>query len=374
MPNKPFVFRVRVIVVGSFLIALAVALVYVTGPVAKVVRVVRDQAINAVPGSVIVDAEYQMELKSEIGGHIIKSALDEGKHVKQGEFLVQLDTGDIEIEIEKLQIDEDTLKKRIAVGSPAQLQLDGAKVAFADVERLHKLGQMSDNDFESQQRSFESVQWQLKLEQIANQNLIDVDENGLKAKRRERDKMTITAPFDGVVSKVLARPGALIDVGAPIAVLISTSRTVVARISEENFAGIRIGQKATVRFLTYGDETYSAEVSKILPTADPDTQRYEVFLKVDLPLERLVPGLTGEVLITVGEHDNALIVPRRALLGDSLFVVKNGRVRLRKVSVGYVGLTKVEITSGVDEGDEVIVEELDSFRAGDRVRTTPATP
>ncbi len=99
-----------------------------------------------------------------------------------------------------------------------------------------------------------------------------------------------------------------------------------------------------------------------------------IYLNVDLPLERLIPGLTGEVSIVVGEHDNALIVPRRALLGNSLFVVKNGRVRLRNVSVGYVGLNEAEITSGVDEGDEVIAEELDRFRDGDRVRTTPVVP
>jgi RND family efflux transporter MFP subunit len=356
-------------VAGCVLIALAVALIYFTRPVAKVVRAVRGKAIDAVPGSVIVDAEYEMQLESELGGHIIKSALDEGKPVKKGDFLVQLDPGDIEIEIEKLQIDEDTLKKRIAVGSPAQLSLDGAKVAFADVERLHKLGQMSDSDFESQKRSFEQVQWQVKLEQISNQNLIDVDENDLKAKRRERDKMTIIAPFDGIVSKVLARPGALIDKNAPIAMLISASRTVVARISEEDFAGVRLGQKATVRFLGYGSDLYNATVSKILPTADPDTQRYEVFLNVDLPLDRLIPGLTGEVSIVVGEHENTLIVPRRALFGNSLLVIKNGRVQLRKVTVGYVGLNDAEILDGVQQGERVIVEETDVFRDGDHVRS-----
>jgi RND family efflux transporter MFP subunit len=357
-------------VAASILIALAIALIYFTRPVAKVVRVVRGKAVNAVPGSVIVDADYEMELKSELGGHIIKSTLDEGKHVKEGEFLVQLDTGDIEIEIEKLQIDEDMLKKRIAVGSPAQMGLEGAKVGFADAERLHKLGQMSDSDFESQQRGFEEVQWQVKLEQISNQNLIDVDENDLKAKRRSRDKMTITAPFDGVVSQVLARPGALLDADSPIAVLISTDRKVVARISEEDFTGIRLGQKASVRFLGYGDVLYDATVSKILPTADPATQRYEVFLNVDLPLERLIPGLTGEVSIVVGEHENTLIVPRRALFGGSLFVVKNGVVRLRQVSVGYIGLNEAEIVGGVEEGERVIVDEIDRFRDGDHVRST----
>ncbi|HWZ95460.1 MAG TPA: efflux RND transporter periplasmic adaptor subunit [Opitutaceae bacterium] len=374
MPNKRSAFRAKLAIVLLALVALAGAWFYFNCPVAKVVRAMRGQAVDAVPGSVIVNAEYQMDLKSEVGGRIIKSALDDGKPVKEGEFLVQLDPGDLKLEIEKIQSDYDALKNRLAVGSQIQLQLDSARADLANSERLLKLGSMAETDLEKQRRSVQQVEQQLKLEQVANQNEIDTYENTLKVKNRQLEKMTIKAPFDGVVSQVLARPGDLIGGGAPIATVIATSRTVVARISEENFAGIRIGQKAIVRFLTYGYETYPATVNKILPTADPATQRYEVFLKVDLPLEKLVPGLTGEVSITVGEHGNALIVPRRALFGDSLFVVKDGRVRLRKVSLGYVGLNVVEVTGGVDEGDEVITDEFDSFRAGDRVRTVPVAP
>ena len=374
MTNKRFSLRAKLIAALLVLAVLIGVWLFFNRPVAKVVRVVRGQAVDAVPGSVIVNAEYQMDLKSEVGGRIIKSALDDGKRVKQADFLVQLDTGDLKLEIEKTQSDYEALKHRIAVGSQIQLQLDNAKSDFANSERLFKQGGIAETDLEKQRRSVQQIEQQVKLEQVQNQNEIDTFENELKAKNRQLEKMTITAPFDGVVSDVLARPGDLISGGAPIATVISTSRTVVARISEENFAGIRIGQKAIVRFLTYGDETYTATVSKILPTADPVTQRYEVFLNVDLPLERLVPGLTGEVSIVVGEHDNAFIVPRRALFGDSLFMVKDGRVQLCKVSVGYVGLNEAEILQGVTEGDEVIAEELDAFYNGERVRTAPVAP
>jgi RND family efflux transporter MFP subunit len=374
MPNNRFSFRAKLIAALLVLVALIGGWFYFNRPTAKVVPVVRGQAVDAVPGSVIVDAEYQMDLKSEVGGRIIKSTLDDGKHVKQGDFLVQLDTGDLKLDIEKTQSDYDALKHRIAVGSQIQLQLDSANADLANSERLYKMGSMAETDLEKQRRSVQQIEQQVKLEQVDNQNEIDAFENALKVKTRQFEKMTIAAPFDGVVSQVLARPGDLIGGGAPIATVISTSRTVVARISEENFAGIRIGQKAIVRFLTYGYETYTATVSKILPTADPITQRYEVFLNVDHPLERLVPGLTGEVSIVVGEHDNALIVPRRALFGDSLFMVKEGRVQLCKVSVGYVGLNEAEILQGVTEGDEVIAEELDSFYNGERVRTAPVAP
>jgi RND family efflux transporter MFP subunit len=374
MPNKRFSFRVKLAVGLLVFAGLAGTWLYLNRPVAKVVRVARGPAVDAVPGSVIVDAEYQMDLKSEVGGRIVKSALDDGKHVKEGEFLVQLDTGDIKLEIDKIQSDYDALKSRIAVGSQIALELDNARGDLANSERLLKLGTMAESDLEKQRRSVQQIEQQLKLEQVQNKNSIDTYENTLKTNSRELEKMTIKAPFDGVVSQVLARPGDLIDKGAPIATVIATGRTVVARISEENFAGIHIGQKAVVRFLTYGDDTYPATVDKILPTADPATQRYEVFLKTDLPLDRLVPGLTGEASITVGEHDNALIVPRRALVGNNLYIVKNGRVQVSQVSVGYVGLNEAEILQGIAEGDEVIVEELDSFYHGERVRTESVAP
>ncbi|MCC5022881.1 MAG: HlyD family secretion protein [Candidatus Synoicihabitans palmerolidicus] len=57
---------------------------------------------------------------------------------------------------------------------------------------------------------------------------------------------------------------------------------------------MRLGQKASVRLLGYANRQYNATVSKVLPSADAETQRYIVHLEVDIELERVVPGLTGE--------------------------------------------------------------------------------
>jgi len=182
--------------------------------------------------------------------------------------------------------------------------------------------------------------------------------------------MTIKSPIDGIVSVVYAHPGDLIDSGSPIMSVITTKRLVEAKISEEDFANIKVGQPATVIFIPYGQFIYHATVSKILPTADPETQRHLVDLNVtDIEPEKLIPGITGEVAITVGSRQAKAIVPRRALLNDNVYVVKDGRVELRQVTKGYVWLTGAEILSGLEPGDQVIVEDLESFRAGDRVRT-----
>jgi RND family efflux transporter MFP subunit len=348
---------------------LVVAIVFLTRPVAQVAIVKRDKAVNAKPGSVTVQAEYQMDLKSEVGGRLIRSELDPGKLVRQGEFLAQIDTGDLQLEIEHIQSEYEAGKQRIAIGSQIALDLANARDNLENFERMTKSGNYPEAELVKQCRLVEQIRQKYEQEQLANRQAVAGFENTLKVKKRQLEKMTITAPFDGTVSEVLARPGDIIGPNTPVAILISTSRTVEAKISEEDFADIRVGQKASVRFLTYGESSYSATVVKILPTADPATQRYLVHLRVDIAPEKLVPGITGEVSIDVGEHEKTLIVPRRAVQGHSLYAVNNSRVELRRVELGYVSLNEVEVLSGVKAGEQVIVEQLDRFRPGDHVRT-----
>ena len=349
-------------------IVAAGAYFYFSRPAALVAEVTSGRAIKAVPGSVTVQAEYEMELKSEVGGRVIKSELDPGNPVMAGEVLCQLDTGDLALEIEKINDEYQAAKKRIAVGSSVALDLANAQDDLENFERLTKSGNYPESELVKKRRSVKQIEQRFELEKVNNALLIEGYENTLKVKQRQLEKMTITAPFDGVVSMVYARPGDLIGGNSPIATLISTSRTVEAKISEENFADLKVGQKASVRFLPYGAWLYDATVTKILPTADPTTQRYIVHLDVQIEPEKLVPGITGEVTIVVGEREAKAKIPRRALFGNYVYVVQEGRIQLRNVETGYVSMTTVEVLKGLNAGEQVIVDQLDRFREGDRVR------
>src|ERR1700678_3236250 len=165
-------------------------------PVAKVVAVVSGDAEDAKPGSVAVREEYSMEMKSQIAGRVLNQdyLLETGMHIKAGDVLVKLDTGDIEIEIEQLQNDYNSSKQRIAQGSAATFALESAQSDFANTERLFKMGQISDSDYQKARRGVETIKQQLALEKIRNEEDLATDENSLKAKQRELDKMTIRAP------------------------------------------------------------------------------------------------------------------------------------------------------------------------------------
>ncbi len=367
-PNRKFSLGLKLVLLVAVLAGLGFFGARFLQREARVATVVSGKAVNAVPGNVTVMAEYIMELKSEADGRMVSSELDLGLKVAKGSTLAQIDPTDLQLEIEKIESDYAAARERIEIGSATELELATAEDNLRSSERLFTLGNLSESEINRLRRSVRAIEQRVALERVANQQLLANYENTLKVKRTQLARTTLTAPFDGVVSAVAVRPGDLISPRAPVATLISINRTVEARISQENFAGIRLGQKATVRFLGRESDTYPATVEKILPTADAATQRYLIHLQVDCPAEVLMPGLTGEVSIIIGERQSNALVPRRALFGNNLFVVRNGRAVLTTVELGYVSLNMVEVLKGLAPGDQVIVEELDRFRDGARVK------
>src|SRR4051812_26946793 len=81
-------------------------------PVALLTTVKSGRALNAVPGSVVVTAEKFLDIKSETGGRVLQSELDPGKEVKAGDLLVQIDTGDVDLEISKIKSDLSSTKSQ----------------------------------------------------------------------------------------------------------------------------------------------------------------------------------------------------------------------------------------------------------------------
>lgn len=356
--------------VAGVLVLVAVAIwlgVQMMRPEAVVAVAKRERAINAVPGSITVLAERALQVKSDVGGRVLASKLDLSAKVVEGGVLIELDQTDVALQIEQLEHDHDAIQRRIKVGSATEYELQNAKDQLATFEMQQRQGTMTSVDVEKQNRLVKQIEQKLELERIANDQALARIETDLKVVRRKRDLMTVRSPVEGVVSAVFVKPGDLIAPGEPVATIIADNRVIEAKISEENFSGLRIGQHATMRFLSYGPVLYPGQVEKILPAADPLTQRYMVHLSAEMDPKLLVPGITGEVNIVVDARDQAIVIPRRALLGRNVFVVNRGRVELRTVEVGFTSLNAVEIVRGVDEGDMVIVEDLDRFRSGDRV-------
>lgn len=382
---------------GLVLLVLAVigvAVAYRLQGTARVKLVQRGTAVDAVTGTVSVDADGgTRELKSEAAGKVVWcEALDAGRKFKEGDKLLELDATELKRQI------EETTRRFLQDKERAQITLTGnqpellananslpeaerekllrsinpnrrlAQERLETAKRLRALGNVSDEEVKTLERALEGIDLELRLKLLEEKQREADYRATMTAMQEQLGRMTITAPADGQVEGAFAWKGMLINNGQTVAVWFAPERVVTAKISEESFGRVKLGQKARLRLLTYGRQEFDATVSKLLPKAD-DAQRFTVFLDVKVDPEQLKPGSTGEVTITVDERPDQLMIPRRALFdGDKVLVVKNGRVERRVVKVGYVALNVVEILSGLEVGEQVIVDTLEDFREGERVR------
>ena len=125
---------------------------------------------------------------------------------------------------------------------------------------------------------------------------------------------------------------------------------------------------AKTQLYAFQNATFAAKVSSIQPAADPDTQRYTVILEMEKPPDNLMAGMTGEMNIITGTHENALLVPTRALLVDQALIIKHGMVQRRTVKVGFRTLDFSEALSGISLGDHVVIADQDRLHPGEPVR------
>jgi multidrug efflux pump subunit AcrA (membrane-fusion protein) len=127
---------------------------------AKVAVVNKGRAVNAVPGTVVIRAEYEQPLVSEIAGRIIEKDfnLDPGKQVKKGDVLCRIEITDTQIDIENIESEQDALKRRIEVGSLIELERQTAREALDQIERNYKLGSVSESEITKQRRAYKAVE------------------------------------------------------------------------------------------------------------------------------------------------------------------------------------------------------------------------
>ncbi len=366
---------------GNLLIKLGVVLVLVAAGIAAafigfretaiVAAVKLGPAVQAVSGSVEVHADHGLTpIQSEASGRVVwvSPSLDPGKSFRKGDELVKLDTRDLQRGIDDARRNHENARARREIVRRNNPELQVAQRALENLERLQQRGEVSDEDVARQRRAVAQIETQLKLADFD----AEAGEAGFKSQMEASDlaleRMTIRAPADGSTEKVFVTEGSLIGHGATVATFYFKERVVIAKIGEESFGQVRLGQPARVRLLIYGSQEFDATVSKILPFADEQTQRYTVWLDIDLPPEKLIPNSTGEVTITVGERPNQPLVPRRAVLNNEhVWVVKGGRVEKRPVEIGFQGLNLAEVRKGLAPGELVIVENLERFRDGQRV-------
>ena len=361
---------------------LLLFLFYWSRPIAEVERVERGTAISAVYGTVRIEPAFVNHLRAQNAGFIqLAEALAAGRGaigraVQKGELLATIADESTARALKQAQADLQ------AANDSAKLELPSSeplKIAEANLQRQEKLAGLSNVpavEYEKAKSEANRLRDALKSERIERERNLEALRTAAQKVEAEMKSSEIRAPMDGILSGLKVIDGELVANGNELLTVSSRKNYVRGEVNEEDVGEVKAGMKADLQMYAYRTRQFVATVSAILPAADPETQRYTIILDLEKPPENLMAGMTGEMNIITGRHENALLIPARALLVDQVLVVARGTVEARTVKVGYRTLEFVEAIEGVPEGAHVVVADQDQLRPGElvRQRLVPSDP
>ena len=361
-------------VIGALLILICGVAYYFFIPVAEVAVVRRGTAISAVYGTVRIEPAFVVHVRAQNAGFIQlaeefsagRGAI--GKSVTKGQLLASIADETTARQLKQASADLQAATERAKLPLPSEELLKAAEDNLHRLEQVVASGNVPAVEYEKAKSEANRLRGALENERIErDRNLQALDEAHKKMQAQMRNS-EIRAPMDGLLTAVSTIDGELVAEGNQLFTVSSRKTYVRGEVNEEDVGEVKPGMKAKVQLYAYRTQTFAARVSSIQPAADPDTQRYTVILEMEKPPDNLMAGMTGEMNIITGSHDNALLVPTRALLVDQALVVKRGIVQRRTIKVGFRTLDFAEALSGVSVGDRVVIADQDRLRSGQPVR------
>jgi RND family efflux transporter MFP subunit len=340
---------------------------------AEVFIVTRSTATASVYGTVKIQAAVTREVRSQNTGYIkfaegiFSGVSSVGFAVTKDQVLATIADEATSRALKQAQTELAASGERNKLGPPSTQLLRTAKDSLDRLLTL-KANAVPAADVEKAQGEVKRLTAAVEAERVDLQRSEDVLKTTVSGFEEQLRKTEIRSPMEGIITTVNPADGDLVFNNAVLFVVATRDTYVEGQVNEEDVGEIKDGMHADVRLYSYSQREFTARVSTVLPSTDPNSQRYTVVLYLDEPPENLRAGMTGEMNIIIARRENALVVPSRALMMDQAFIVEDGIIKMRSLKTGYRGLETVEIVNGLSEGDQVVVSDQDTFRPGQRVR------
>jgi RND family efflux transporter MFP subunit len=347
------------------------------------------KAVKAIKGDLIITLKSpgeaytreQVTIKAEIGGVVKSLYAAEGRHVKAGDLLAELDDRTYRLNLDQKQalrlqrLSELFLERQFATSnpdiSPAEVEkINKAEAEYQKAAVAFQKGFVSQGDFEAAQKDYEIALIEAgrkKDEIMATTKGLTQAELDVKLAQMDLEKTRIRAPFAGVLTEIKISPREHIDPGRELCTLVNISRIwVKAKILESEIGKIKAGREVDLRFSAYPGKVFKGTVEAVSPIVNADDKTCAVHIAMGNPAEEIKPGMHAEVEIAAEIYKDRLLVPQEAILvrgGRKLvFVVENGLAKWRYVKIGHENEIYAEILAGerpeetVNAGDLVIIE------------------
>ena len=313
------------------------------------------------PGT--LQAFIESPIYARTNGYLLRWYKDIGSRVKKGDLLADIDTP---------EIDQELMQAR-AARQQVVAAMDLAKINAARYQALRKTDSVSQEEADTQSSGYEQAQ----------ANLAAADANVKRLEELEGFKR-VYAPFNGVITRRLVDPGALINAGINGAAgkeLFDIATTdplrVYVDVPQAYSPAIHAGVAATVTLQEFPGQKFHAAVARTADAIDITSRTLLTEVDVPNPDGKLLPGSFGEVHFQPHINANKVTIPQNAMLfrreGAQVAVVgADNKVELRHITIGRDFGNTLEIVGGVDEKDRVIVNPSDAIENGEKVNVAPA--
>jgi RND family efflux transporter MFP subunit len=356
-----------------------------TVAVTKVVRADLSQTLR-------IAAEFrpfqEVDIHAKVAGYVKHIDVDVGDRVRKGQTLAVLEVPELQDELnqaeasgrrseEEVQQAQHELKRAEANYTVAHLsstRLDSVMktqpglIAQQDVDDAEGKTQATEAQVEAAQAGLAAAEERLK-ETAANRERVQALFNYTK----------ITAPFDGVITQRYADTGAMLAAGTTseqqALSLVKLSENGLLRldipIPETDVPGVRLAKKVRVEVSAL-NKTFEGTVARFTDKVDSGTRTMMTEVDVPNPNLEIVPGMYAYVSYPVSQRKNALVTPIQAVSreGDKTVAYRvsaNDRIEIVPVRIGMEIQGRVEILSGLSEGDRVVVANTSQLRPGEIV-------
>lgn len=283
-------------------------------------------------------------VRPEVAGRITTIAFAEGEPVKKGAVLIRLDDA-------------------VARATLAQAQ---ASLVFSrnDLNRAAELFRQSSGTAKAREQALAKLQ---------------ADEAAVQLAQAQLDKLTLIAPFDGVLGLRAVSVGDVVQPGAAIVNLEAIDQLKLDfRVPEAYLPAVRVGQTLNVSVDAFPGRSFQGTVYAINPLLDVNGRAVVIRARVPNAGLELRPGLFARVVLALTENPSAVLVPEQALFAQGpqqlLYRVADGKATLTKVKIGVRRNGEVEILDGVTADDTVITGGQIKIRDGAPVAVVGAPP
>jgi len=329
--------------------------------------------------------EFYADTKTTIKEVLVKA----GDKVKKGQVVLRTDDNSLDVQVSQNQLACDEIQAKI-FNSESNLRLfqqdyNLAQKDYQNAQILYSSGVISKDEFDEAEKKLLDAKEKLLVERDSNLPLLKSQlaqaKVVLKESKEKLQQATVVSPMDGVVLSLPVKKGQEVEVGTLLAQIGDpTDLQIETGINEIDAALLKVGDKVEITSSALLDKPLSGSITEISPiaevvtTAQGEQTQVKIVIDVDTSKESalLKPGYNVDLKIILQQKDEAVLVPFEAVVDDGtrdiVFVVgEDGMVSEREVVTGLSNELFIEIISGVEVGEKVVLNPGEEIKDGIKV-------